>query len=100
MEAADAVGRWIAGRDFVAFAADEQLQAAVTYQIQIIGEAASKLSPEFRAAIPSVPWDSVIGMRHIIVHDYYRIDVDIVWQVATERLASLATALRERFPDL
>ena len=52
--------------------------------LQIIGEAVRSLSPQFRQRSPQVPWQKIIGMRNILVHDYFGIDLDIVW-TAIER---------------
>jgi len=54
------------------------------YHLQVIGEAASKLSDDLVKAHPEVPWSRVVGMRNVLIHDYLAIDVDIVW-VAVER---------------
>jgi uncharacterized protein with HEPN domain len=98
IDAIRAVQRWTAGRDWVGFAADDELQAAVTYQIQVIGEATSRLSQAFRAANPQIPWSDIIRMRHILVHDYMRVDIAIVWQVAATDLPPLLTELTKLLP--
>jgi uncharacterized protein with HEPN domain len=63
-----------------------------------VGEAANRLSLEFRRSHPDVPWPQVIGMRHRIVHDYLDIDFDIVWDVATVDFPALAGALAHLLP--
>jgi uncharacterized protein with HEPN domain len=67
--------------DKEAFIADDRTQQAVIHMIQIIGEAARQLSPEFKASHPEVPWSRMVGMRHRLVHEYFNVDVDIVWEV-------------------
>ncbi len=62
---------------------------AVTYNIQVIGEAVYKLSTEFKASHPSVQWSLIEKMRHILVHDYYRIDPDILWDIIQKDLPVL-----------
>jgi hypothetical protein len=57
------------------FDADENLRLALAYLIQIIGEAASPVSPSFREAHTDIPWSEIVGMRHKIVHDYLRVDL-------------------------
>ncbi len=59
--------------------ADIPLQHVLARNIEIIGEAASRLTPEFRAAHPQIPWPKMIGMRNRMIHEYFDIDVDIVW---------------------
>lgn len=59
---------------------------AVIYNIQIIGEAAYKLTKEFRDSHSEVEWRDIIAMRHILVHDYYEVNMNILWNVITEEL--------------
>ncbi len=75
------------------FLADENLHLAVTHLLQVVGEAASRVSPETRSRHPAIPWKGVIGLRHRVVHDYLDVDLDIVWKVATEDLRPLIVAL-------
>lgn len=75
------------------FDADENLRLAITYLIQIVGEAASRVSREFAERHPAVPWADITGMRHKVVHDYLGVDEDIVWQVATADLPKLVAVL-------
>jgi uncharacterized protein with HEPN domain len=69
------------------FAADRRLQHATQYALLIIGEAAGKLSQEFRAAHPELPWLKIIAFRHRMVHDYPRIELPKVWDVVQGRPA-------------
>lgn len=62
---------------------------ATVYNIQIIGEAVYKLSLEFKANHPETPWRMIEKMRHILVHDYYQVNKDILWMVITEDLPPL-----------
>jgi uncharacterized protein with HEPN domain len=57
--------------------------------LQIIGEAASKLSADLRTAHPEVPWSRIIGMRNVLIHDYLAIDIDIVWTAVERDLPQL-----------
>ena len=66
------------------FESNETLTLALTDLLQIIGEAARRVSPEFASTHPEVPWRAIIGMRHRVVHDYLYVDLDIVWDVATK----------------
>jgi len=64
------------GRDN--FDEDEDLQIVLTHLIQIIGEAATRLSPGLIDGNPQIPWRRITGMRHRVVHDYFAIDLDIL----------------------
>lgn len=83
----------IAGISRAAFDRDDDLQLALVYLIQVVGEAASRLTPEQRDAHASIPWRDIIGMRHVIVHDYFRIDLDVVWDTARNDIPRLVGAL-------
>lgn len=74
---------------------DPVAQAAAQRWIEIIGEAASRLSPELRGAHPEIPWSEIIGMRHILAHGYFDIDPDVIWNVIDRDAAALEAALAE-----
>jgi uncharacterized protein with HEPN domain len=77
------------------FDADENFRLALACLIQIIGEAASRVSLAFREGHPEVPWSEIIGMRHKIVHDYLGVDYDVVWEVVTADLPVLTRTLAQ-----
>lgn len=72
-----------------AFQQDELIQNWMARHLQVIGEAARALSRPFRQQHSEVPWASIIGMRHVLVHDYFGIDLDIVWRVVSADLPDL-----------
>jgi len=63
--------------------------------IQIIGEAAARLSKDFRDAHPEFEWPGIIGMRHRLVHDYFEIEERIIWRVVETKLPELYQQLRK-----
>ena len=65
--------------DWADFSADEMLQVWTIHYIQIIGEAASKLSLELRGGYPEIPWIDIIDMRNVLVHHYFGIDLNQIW---------------------
>ena len=65
--------------DFEGFSKDEMLQVWVLHHIQIIGEASARLSPEFREKYSEVMWVDVISMRNVLVHHYFGIDMNQIW---------------------
>lgn len=71
------------------FDESDLIQVWVLHHLQVIGEAASNLSDAARDKHPDVAWRNIIGMRNILVHGYFGIDVDIVWKVANEDLPPL-----------
>ena len=72
-----------------AFDADERTQVWIVHHIQIVGEAARALSDDCRRSNPQIPWASIVGMRHILVHDYFGIDLAEVWSVVERDLPVL-----------
>ncbi|MFQ5532923.1 MAG: DUF86 domain-containing protein [Candidatus Methylomirabilales bacterium] len=88
LEAIERIERYAArGRE--AFEQDELIQNWMVLHIQIIGEATRALSREFRESHPELPWTEMVGMRHVLVHDYFGIDLDIVWRVVERDLPDL-----------
>ena len=77
------------GLSFAAFAADETLRRAFVRSLEIIGEATKKVPDEFRAAHPSIEWRAMAGMRDVLIHDYFGVDVELVWDVVRNRIPEL-----------
>ncbi len=82
-----------AGLARATYDADENLRLALTHLIQTIGEAASRVSKDYRAAHPEVPWAAIVGMRNRVVHDYLSVDDEVVWKTATQEMRPLLAAL-------
>lgn len=75
--------------DRASFENDPMMQDAIVHRIMIIGEAANALTIELRERYPAVPWPQMIAMRHIVVHDYGRIDLDVVWSTVESDISML-----------
>jgi uncharacterized protein with HEPN domain len=73
---------------------DEMLAFALVHALQIVGEAASKISIDTREQNPQIPWATIIGMRHRLVHAYVDIDLDLVWTTATEAAPALLAQVK------
>lgn len=78
------------------FREDTKTQDSVLRNLEVIGEAARKLPETERAAIPSIPWKSVSGMRDRLIHDYAGVNLDIVWQVVKVELPELVREIGAR----
>jgi len=92
LDAIDAIERY-RDRDKVEFERNELLQVWFLHQLQIIGEAARALPEETRALAPDIPWLKIIGMRNILVHGYFGIDTDVVWDTVTQDIPVLKPAV-------
>lgn len=88
LEAIEKIERYVP-RGRQAFESDELFQVWVVRHLEIIGEAASRVSDETQARYPEIPWGKMIGMRHVLVHGYFDIDLDIVWSVIENDLLPL-----------
>lgn len=88
----------IAGVSREQFETNEDLQIIIGHFIQVIGEAASNISATMTAAHPEIAWARIAGMRHKIVHHYFRIDVGVVWDATVNDLPSLIAALEKFTP--
>lgn len=82
------------------FEEDELLQGWFVRNLQIIGEAARGLPEDIRTLAPEIPWHKIIGMRNILVHGYFEIDTDIVWEAATKELPVLKAAVERLLSKL
>lgn len=67
--------------------------------IEIIGEAAFRVSPATRVELQDIPWDAIIGMRHRLVHAYFDINLDILWRTVTDELPALVDVLMPHLAD-
>ena len=93
LDAIDRINSYVAGMTYPEFLADQKTQDAVTRNIEIIGEAARSLTAEFREGQPSIPWEDIIGMRNVIVHHYFGILPDVVWDVIHNELPALRSQI-------
>jgi len=98
LEAARAVGRFIASKNQSDYQADELLRSAVERKVEVIGEAARRLSRAFTDGNPTVPWRQIMGTRHVLAHDYDTVDHFIVWRIATVYVPQLITQIEPLLP--
>jgi len=99
LEAVSAIERY-ADRDRTAVERDELLQTWFLHHLQIIGEAVRALPDEVRALAPDIPWSKIMGMRNVLVHGYFEIDADIVWEAVARDVPALKPALERLLKTL
>ncbi|MDI7267229.1 MAG: DUF86 domain-containing protein [Myxococcota bacterium] len=80
------------------FLADPKTRSAVLHQLLILGEAAKRVSPAFRARHPEIPWKAMAGMRDRLIHGYDTVDLEEVWKAATVRVPQLIVLLEPLAP--
>ena len=81
------------------FLEDAKTQSAVLHQLLIVGEAVKRISPDFRAAHPEVPWKLIAGTRDKLIHFYEGVDLEEVWKMVTSDLAELIQLIEPLAPD-
>jgi uncharacterized protein with HEPN domain len=86
--------RFTEGRHREDLEKDEMLTFALVYAVQIVGEAVSKISVEFRDRYPEIPWAIIISMRHRLVHAYSDVNRDILWTTVTEAAPELLAQIK------
>ena len=93
-EAIEKIERFLAGLDHDAFLQDDRTVDAVVRNLEIIGEAAGRLPAAFRSGHPDIEWRRIVGLRNRIVHDYFGIDLEIVWAILEHELPDFKEKIR------
>src|SRR5262249_54570579 len=99
IEATETALRFVAGRQRADLDSDSMILFALVRAIEVLGEAASRVSAETRATTTTIPWSLIVAMRNRLIHAYFDVDRDILWRTATEELPALLPALRALIPD-
>lgn len=94
LERIERIRRFVAGLGHEAFLRDQKTIDSVVRNLEVIGEAASRLPKEFRDRNPAVPWRRIVGLRHRIVHEYFDVDLELVWEIVQSELPALERQLR------
>ncbi len=95
LEAAQKAVEFSKGRSRSDLDKDEKLTLSLVHLLEILGEAAGKVSEGFRQSHPEIPWNRVTGIRNRLIHGYFDVDLDIVWQTLTARLPELIAQLKK-----
>ena len=99
LTAARAIESFVRGRSYDDYGADLMLRSAVERQIEIIGEAARRVSSEFQTAHPEIPWRPIQAQRHVLAHEYGEIKHDRIWRVAEQHVPELIELLESLVPQ-
>lgn len=95
LEAIADIETFTAGIDFAAFQQNREKVLAVVKAIEILGEAVKKISEDIRSRYPEIPWKAIAGMRDVLVHEYWGIDLNVVWATVQEGIPPLKIVIRE-----
>ncbi len=93
LDAAHKSQTFMAGKSRDDLDRDEVLSLAVTRLLEIIGEAATQVTVVFKTAHPEIPWGKMIGMRNFVIHAYFEVDMDVVWDTVTGDVKDLIRQL-------
>ena len=89
MDAIDKIAKYLDGVDYKEFSDNDMMIDAIAREIEIIGEAASNVSKKFQNKYDEILWSKMIGMRNKIIHDYFDVDIDIIWDTCQNNLKEL-----------
>lgn len=87
----------VAYQDFIA---DIKTQDAVIRALEILGEASKGVSLSIKSSFPDMPWKNMAGLRDKLIHDYFGVNLDIVWEVATDKMSELSMQVKQILDQL
>lgn len=99
VDAARCIGEFLLEVDQSGFMQDREKQSAVLHQLMVLGEAVKRLSTDFREAHADVPWSNIAAMRDRLIHLYDDVDLQVVWDAATEDVPKLLSFVVSFLPD-
>jgi uncharacterized protein with HEPN domain len=94
LDAISRIEEYTKGVKYEDFMSNNLVQAGVMSEIQIIGEATKRLSEEIRKKYPDIPWKKMAGMRDKLIHDYFDVDIDAVWDTVEKDIPSLQNEIK------
>ena len=98
LDACERIARFVSDKSIDDYRQDDYLRSAVERQVEIIGEAARRVSAAFQASHPEIPWRPITAQRHILAHEYGEVEHGLIWRVATVHVPALARQLHHLLP--
>ena len=100
LEASELLDEYTRGLSYEQFCANTEKQDAVARRIEIIGEAVKRLPQELRDQYADIPWREIAGARDVLIHEYFRIDLELAWEMVRDDVPAFAARIREIVKDL
>ena len=89
------INKYVSGLDLESFGKDQKTVDAVVRNIEIVGEAAKNLSEEYQEQYPKIPWSQIMATRNKVVHEYFGVDLEILWETIKEDLPALKKQIQK-----
>lgn len=100
LQAIEKIESYLKGMTMTQFKKNDMVIDAVVRNLEIIGEASKNIPPNIRRSYSDIPWESMYGMRNILIHEYFGVDTKIVWHTAKKNLPSLQKQLERIFKEI
>lgn len=100
LEAFEAIEHFVEGQSFDEFKRDDKTSSAVIRKFEIVGEAAKQVPQAMRQDYPGIPWKEMAGMRDKLIHLYFGVNYDLLWQTIINRIPQIKPALSQMLKDL
>lgn len=95
LECMEKIESYVSGISYEEFLQDAKTKDAVVRNLEVIGEAANQIPHEIQKKYEEIPWSQIIGLRHRLIHGYFVVDYDIVWNIMSEELPDLKIKLKK-----
>ena len=99
LDAAMAVTEFVRGKTYEEYLSNRMMRGAVERSVEIVGEAARRISETTKRAHPEIPWGSMVGQRNVLAHEYDQIRHEAMWKIATRRVPEVIPMLKKILPD-
>ena len=100
VESCDQISEYIYGHNFQSFSEDRRTIDAVVRNLEIIGEAAKNVSREIRDRRPEIAWTEIMKFRNVIAHEYFRVKLRVVWDIARNKIDNIRNAAASLYTEL
>jgi uncharacterized protein with HEPN domain len=94
IERAELIEKYLGKKSLNDFLASSQVQDSVIRRLEIIGEAVKNIPENFKKSYPELPWRKIAGLRDILIHQYFGIDLELTWEIAKQNIPELKTEIK------